>query len=408
VVLLAFDWIPGIDANRVLSAMAVGSGAACVGASYSLAKRLTSNARVAAVAGTMVGLSPVVWSASGMIEIHVFGGAGACLAAWAACSLPVPPWARAGLATLLAMATHMTNVLLVPLFLALALEEVSARGVRAQLRLLAPGAAACGLVVVLMHVVGSALPPRVEEMESALPLLLRGALDLLTDPSKLVRFLGMKYLAPWLLVGLAPLAWFLPGRTVSPLTCWTALGTGVVGAMLVATYIPMAGQYGLVLCPALVLGLTHALAWLDRIGRLREISGLAILLLLPFALLERARLIVDPDREWAAAAAPALSPASTVLCLGLSRKMRIAELTHARAVDFQSAGDHGAANAAAVIQDALETAALQGRTTYLDPRILDVGPRIPPLAPLVAELRRSTRLTEVAGGRLVRVDLAGE
>jgi hypothetical protein len=161
-------WLPGVDGTLALQALAVLSGTACVVFSTLLASRASHDMRVMLVVGLLVGFAPVVWAASGMVEIHVFAGAGACVAAWIACTLPGPAWRRGVLAAIVGLLAHMTNVLLVPLFVALALERTPRE------RLVRDGTtalAAVGLAVIAVHLVARELPPKVAGMSNT-PLLL--------------------------------------------------------------------------------------------------------------------------------------------------------------------------------------------------------------------------------------------
>jgi hypothetical protein len=394
-------WLPGVDGAGALAALAVASGVACVALSTLLAGRATDDRRVAVAAGVLIGVAPVVWAAAGMVEIHVFGGAGACLAAWIACALPGPAWRRVGLAAFVGLLAHMTNVLLVPLFVALSLERTSRD------RLVRDGPAALGaaaVAVVTMHLVGRELPPKVEGASGTLPLLLRQAWSLARHPEVLADRMTVEFVRPWLLVAAAPLALLVPGGKLRVLPRLVAAVTGLAGAMLVATYIPLAGQYGLALCPVLALGVAHGLE-LARGRRAFVPAAVAVLVAtLVLAPGEHARLAADPDRDWAEEVAPHVDAASVVLCLGQSRRMRIDELTTATAVDFQPAGDHWDETGPAVVERALAGARERGQTLYLDPEVVVATQHLEILRPVVDTLRELATLVPAADGRLLRVE----
>jgi hypothetical protein len=290
--------------------------------------------------------------------------------------------------------------LLVPLLVMLALERAPKERLRREGLAALASVAAC---VAIVHLVVRELPPHVEGMSRALPVLAREAWISAQDPARLLRRLHAEFVRPWLAVSSAPLLCVLPGGGLRLATRLVALGTAAAGALFVAAYIPLAGQYGLVLCPVLALGVAHGLGRAAERRALAPCAAVALIVTAALAPGEHARLAADPDRDWARAVAPALPPNATVLCLDRSRMMRIEELTGAAAVDFRPAGDRGAAGARAAIERARRGAEQRGQALFLDGKVLEAAPHYPTLAPIVEQLRAVATLTPVAGGKLVRI-----
>jgi hypothetical protein len=255
-------------------------------------------------------------------------------------------------------------------------------------------------VTVTLRALGDKLLPGVA-LEGVVPALLMQFAGQAAEPARFGARLLEEYALPWLFVGLGPLLALLPGGGLPPWTRAVVAANGVGGAILVATYLPLSGQYGLILCPALVLGAAQALSALGT-GRLRALAlpGLlaaSVLLAVPL----RARLAHDPDRAWAQAVGHLLGESDVVICMGRGRKLRVEEHSAARAVDFSPAGDAGGGDLESAVLDAVEQRQVQGGTVFLDPLILTESLRFPTLRPVVAAIESQLELVPLEGAQLL-------
>ncbi len=393
-------WLPGFDAERVLGVLAVLSGVAMVAFSADLCARITGNRVASLAAGALVGLAPVVWLASGMVEIHVFAGAGACAGAWLAYALPGRPAWRCALATTLAMAFHMTAVVMVPFFLVLAFQR-DKRDRNA--RQIALAVSVVGAVVFVLRFLGEALPPKVESLSAALPALFDPMLRLASNPGQLAGRVLEEYGKPWMLLALMPLAGLATDRRELRFLAVACFVVCLGGALGLASYISLLGQYGLVLAPALALGAALALAR-PATAKLRWVlAGLCVAGQLALAVPEHRRHADDPSRAWAEAVAPHVEEPCIVFCQGLGRMRRFEHATGIRPFNFMPVGDAAGANPGAAVIRAVETAHEQGQRVYLDPEVFDSGRLVPAQAPVVRAIERVLETELVPGAPLYLV-----
>ncbi len=394
----ALGGIPGFDAERILGILSVLSGAAMVGLSADLCARLTGNRTASLTAGALIGLSPVVWLAAGMVEIHVFAGAGSCLAAWLAYVLPGRPAWRSGLATCVAMLTHMTNVMMAPLFLALAFQrDERDRTVRE----IGSAAAVVVVVVLALKAVGEALPPKIDSLGIAFSILFESLLGRASDPGELARRFAEDYGLAWMLLAPMPLLAVLvrsPGlRFLAAVCCALSISGALVAA---GYYLSILGQYGLVLAPALAIGAALTIASPKRKSFRAAIVASCLLGQVALGVPEHKRLSADPSRAWAETVAPHVQEPCIVFCLGLARMMRFEQATGIRPFNFMPVGDIARGSPDAAVVEAVRQAQEQGKRVYLDADIFEEARSSPTLSPVVRSMERVLVIEQVSGAPL--------
>ncbi len=394
---LSFAWIPGASPHVVLGTISVLSGAAIAVLSADLALRATGHRAASLTAAVLVAAAPVVWAAAGMVEIHVFAGAGATLGAWLACALPARPAVRVAVAIAVAMLAHMSGALMTPLFLVLAFGG-TLRGWSTAERVLAPVAAV--VTVLALRAFGQALPPD-GALDTVVGDLLRNITGMLAEPRVYARRVADDYLRPWLLLSAAPflaLA-FHPPRLRAAIVA--SAGLAALAAAATPGHPPMLGQYGLILAPGLALATAAVLARVPR--RLVLAVAAVALVQLGASLAEWRRLCVDPHLVWAESVAPAIEQPAIVFCQGAPRQQRFEDVSGARGSDFTIAAILRDGEPEAAILRAVEGARTKGKNVYFDQRIFTHREAYPHARDVVEAVERLLELEPVGDLPLLRL-----